>query len=51
MADISEAGNIAIQYYRKVADRKPLTLQDSEYPQAVEALNKVIDRAEGLLLL
>src|SRR5580704_12683987 len=34
----------AIQHYRKVADSKPLTLQRSEYPQAVLELNKAIDR-------
>jgi hypothetical protein len=39
----------AIQHYRKVADSKPLTLLGSEYPQAVQELNKAIDRAEGLL--
>jgi hypothetical protein len=41
----------AIQHYRKVAESEPLTLLGSEYPQAVQALNKAIDRAEGLLLL
>jgi hypothetical protein len=40
----------AIQEYRKLADQKPLTLQGSEYAQAVQELNKVVDRAEGLLL-
>ena len=40
----------AIQHFRKIADSKPLTLQRSEYPQAVQELNKVIDRAEGLLI-
>jgi hypothetical protein len=40
----------AIREYRKIADSKPLTLQGSEYPQAVEELNKAVDRAEGLLL-
>jgi hypothetical protein len=39
----------AIQHYRKIADSKPLTLKGSEYPQAVQELNKAIDRAEGLL--
>jgi len=34
---------------RKISDSKPLTLQGSEYPQAVQELNKAIDRAEGLL--
>jgi hypothetical protein len=28
----------------------PLTLLGSEYPQAVQELNKAIDRAEGLLI-
>jgi hypothetical protein len=41
----------AIKQFRKIADSKPLTLQGSEYPQAVQELNKAIDRAEGLLLL
>ena len=41
----------AMQHYRKVADSKPLTLQGSEYPLAVQELNQAIDRAEGLLLL
>jgi hypothetical protein len=40
----------AIQHYRKIADGKPLTPQGSEYPQAVQELNKAIDRAEGFLL-
>jgi hypothetical protein len=39
----------AMQHYRKVADSKPLTLQGSEYPLAVQELNQAIDRAEGLL--
>jgi hypothetical protein len=39
----------AIQHFRKIADSKPLRLQGSEYPQAVQELNKAIDRAEGLL--
>jgi hypothetical protein len=38
-----------MQHYRKIADSKRLTLQGSEYPQAVQELNKAIDRAEGLL--
>jgi hypothetical protein len=29
--------------------RKPLTLQGSDYAKAVERLNVVIDRADGLL--
>jgi hypothetical protein len=40
----------AVQHYRKVAESKPLTLQGSEYPQAVQTLNKAIDRVEGLLI-
>ena len=40
----------AIREFRKIADSKPLTLQGSEYPQAVHELNKAIDRAEGLLI-
>ena len=40
----------AIREHRKIAESKPLTLQGSEYPQAVQELNKAIDRADGLLL-
>lgn len=40
----------AIKQFRKISDSKPLTLQGSEYPQAVEELNKAIDRAEALLI-
>jgi len=39
----------AIRHFRQIADSKPLTLQGSEYPQAVQELNKAIDRADGLL--
>jgi|SRR6202040_3094391 len=39
----------AIKQFRKIADSQPLTLQGSEYPHAVQELNKAIDRAEGLL--
>jgi hypothetical protein len=39
----------AIQHYRKIADSKPLTLLGSEYPQAVQELNKAVDRTEGFL--
>jgi hypothetical protein len=39
----------AIKHFRQIADSKPLTLQRSEYPQAVQELNKEIYRAEGLL--
>jgi hypothetical protein len=38
----------AIHAYRK-ASEQPLTLRGSEYAQAFHALNKAIDRAEGLL--
>jgi hypothetical protein len=37
----------AIGEYRKFADQ-PRTLQGSEYANAVQELNKAIDRAEGL---
>jgi hypothetical protein len=40
----------AVREYRRIAESKPLTLQGSEYPQAVHELNKAIDRAEGLLI-
>jgi hypothetical protein len=40
----------AIRHFRQIADSKPLTLQGSEYAQAVQELNKAIDRADGLLL-
>jgi hypothetical protein len=40
----------AIRQFRKIADGKPLTLQGGDYAQAVQELNKVIDRAEELLL-
>jgi hypothetical protein len=39
----------AIREYRTIADSKPLTLQGANYAQAVQELNKAIDRAEGLL--
>jgi hypothetical protein len=38
-----------VREYRKLADEKPLTLREANYAQAVEDLNKAIDRAEGLL--
>ncbi len=38
----------AIHEYRK-ASEQPLTLRGSEYAQAVQELNKAIDRAEGML--
>ena len=40
----------AIRKYRKLAEKTPLTLQGSDFAQAVEDLNKAIDRAEGLML-
>jgi hypothetical protein len=40
----------AVREYRRIAESEPLTLQGSEYPQAVHELNKAIDRAEGLLI-
>ncbi len=40
----------AIRKYRKLAEKTPLTLQGSDFSQAVEELNKAIDRADGLLL-
>jgi hypothetical protein len=39
----------AIREYRRLAEAQPLTLQGSEYAQAVHELNKAIDRAEGLI--
>ena len=39
----------AIKQFRKIADSQPLTLQGSEYAQAIQELNKAMDRAEGLL--
>ena len=40
----------AIRKYRKLAEKTPLTLQGADFAQAVEDLNKAIDRAEGLML-
>ena len=40
----------AIRKYRKIAEKTPLTLQEEAFAQAVEELNKAIDRAEGLLV-
>jgi hypothetical protein len=40
----------AVREYRRIAESEPLTLQGSEYPEAVHELNKAIDRAEGLLI-
>ena len=44
-------GNLvdAVRLYRKLADSKPQTLQGADFAQAVEDLNKAVDRAEGLL--
>jgi hypothetical protein len=39
----------AVREYRKLAESQPLTLQGSEYPHAVQELNRAIDRAEGLI--
>jgi hypothetical protein len=39
----------AIREYRKLAELKPLTLQGSDYAQAVHELNRAIDRAEGFI--
>ena len=41
----------AIRKYRKLAEKTPLTLQGSDFAEAVDELNKAIDRAEGLLVL
>jgi len=38
----------AIREFRKFNDQ-PLTLQGGDYAQAVQSLNKAIDRADGLL--
>jgi hypothetical protein len=40
----------AIRQFRKIAESKPLMLQGGDYAQAVQELNKAIDRADGLLL-
>ena len=40
----------AIRKYRKLSEKTPLTLQGADFAQAVEELNKAIDRAEGLML-
>jgi hypothetical protein len=40
----------AIRKYRKLAEKTPPTLQGSNFAQAVEELNKAIDRADGLML-
>jgi hypothetical protein len=40
----------AIKQFRKIAESKPLNLQDADYAHAVHELNKAIDRADGLLL-
>jgi hypothetical protein len=38
-----------VKEYRRLADQKPLTLQVADFAQAVQDLNKAIDRSEGLL--
>src|SRR6476646_10448593 len=40
----------AFREYRRLAESAPLTLQGSDYAQAVDELNKAIDRADALLL-
>jgi predicted RecB family endonuclease len=40
----------AIRKHRALAEKTPLTLQGADFAQAVEELNKAIDRAEGLLV-
>ena len=40
----------AIRKYRKLAEKTPLMLQGADFAQAVDELNKAIDRAEGLML-
>ena len=37
----------AIREFRTIADSKPITFQGSEYAEAVQELNKAIDRAES----
>jgi hypothetical protein len=39
----------AVRLYLKLADSKPLTLQEDDYAKAVERLNAAIDRADGLV--
>jgi len=39
----------AIREFRTIADFKPPTLQGSEYPQAVQELNRAVNRAQGLI--
>jgi hypothetical protein len=39
----------AIMHYRQIAEAKPLTLQGADYAQAVQDLDKAIDRAGALL--
>jgi hypothetical protein len=40
----------AIRKYRKLAEKTALTLQGADFAQAVDELNRAIDRADGLLL-
>jgi hypothetical protein len=37
----------AIRQYRKLADKTPLTLRDSDFAHAVQELDNAIDRAEA----
>jgi hypothetical protein len=39
----------AVRQCRKLAESKPLTLQGSDYADAVLELNKALDRADALL--
>jgi hypothetical protein len=39
----------AINHYRDLAGKTPLTLQGADFAEAVQELNKPIERAEGLL--
>jgi hypothetical protein len=39
----------AVRLYRKLADSKPLTLQEDDHAKAVERLNTAIDRADELV--
>jgi hypothetical protein len=39
----------SVRLFKKLADSKPLTLQENDYAKAVERLNAAIDRADGLV--
>jgi hypothetical protein len=39
----------AVRQYRKLADSKPLTLQENDYVKALERLNAAVERADGLV--